>query len=337
MQKQWYRQTEDELCAFFDVNPKKGLSKKDVLNRLQRFGTNRDARLQDSLLRSLHVTVVRESKKQVISLDQVALGDIVLLKEGDRVPADIRLLHVEKLMINQAQLTGEVLPVAKNTFLLADEGVAIKQKCMAFAGSYIESGSGWGIAVERGESTVLARSPKKREVKLGIKGSVIARRLRRFGVIILNKRSLALFRKITTVVIVGETKDTEIIEHIRKVQLTRNIDCKFAVSEAIASRLSKEFNATVYDVQAKVGDLLSAQFITNLDTSNSLEVAIALKKRGRQTLWVSDGRERLRAFTAATISMVVGDAGRDDAILAADIYAPKTDTTILTRILYAKK
>lgn len=336
MQNQWYRKTEAEVCTFFDVNPEKGLSKNDVLHRLARFGNNKDVRLAEPLLRVLKTTVIRDGKKNTISLNQLVPGDVVLLHEGCRVPADIRLLRVEKLHVNQSRLTGEVLPVAKNTFPLANKAPISKQKNMAFSGSYVESGTGIGIVVGRGDKTEIA-SNKIPRYKLGIKGNVIARRLKRFGVIVLRKKSLGIYRKIDTVVITADLSESEIIEIIRKVQLSRNIDCKFAVSKTCAEKLSKEFAASTYDARTKSGDIMQAQFIVNLETNNSLELALGLQKKGRICLWVSDGKERTRAFNAVPISLVVGERGRDDVILAADIFAPRDSSTILTRILYNKK
>jgi len=338
-QKPWYTQTESEVCAFFDVDKERGLSKKDTLTRLARFGVNRDIKLPEALQKLLTVTVLREAKQQQIAFNQVALGDIVVVRAGNRVPADIRLLKVSGLTVNQNQLTGEVLPAAKNTFGLTELAKPIAQKCMLFAGSYVESGIGMGIVVARGADTQLAKSPasKKSRIKPTIKGSVIARRLRRFGIVVLNQRALADFRRINTVIIAAPCSDATIVELIRKVQLTRNIDCKFVVSPSQADRLSKELSAQVYNAATKNTDIFDAQFITHLDEVNSLDIARMLTHHARKVLWLSDGTTRIRAMAMATISMVVGQGGRDDIILSADIVGSRVSPLILTRILYNKK
>jgi hypothetical protein len=185
------------------------------------------------------------------------------------------------------------------------------------------------------QSTV-AQGIKLHNKKHGLKGSIIARRLKRYGVIIRNKQALAVFRKIGIVVIDAKLSDAEIIELIRKVQLTRNIVCKFAVPKADAKRLAGELSVDVYDAETKTGNLLLAQLITGLDVDNSLSVALTLNMLGGNSLWVSDGHQKLRAFSVASISMVVGNSGRDDVIMAADIFAPNTNASILARILYGK-
>ncbi len=84
---------------------------------------------------------------QVIEIDSTELvpGDIVLLDEGQKVPADIRLISVKNLMVNEASMTGESLPVSKKTFALHDSRALGDQKNMAFAGTFIVSGTAEGI------------------------------------------------------------------------------------------------------------------------------------------------------------------------------------------------
>jgi hypothetical protein len=288
------------------------------------------------MMRALRAQVLREGHQESIQIKQLVPGDIVVLRPGDRVPADLRLVKVDKLYINQGQVTGEVLPAAKNTFPLAANADFIRQKCMAFASTFVTSGTGLGVVVARGVQSTTAQGVKSPTKTHGLKGSIIARRLKRYGVIIRNKRALAVFRKIGIVVIDAKLSDAEIIELVRKVQLTRNIVCKFAVSHADAKRLAAELNVEVYDAETKSGNLLLAQLITGLDTDNSLSVALTLNMLGGNSLWVCDGHQKLRAFSVASISMVVGSNGRDDVIMAADIFAPSTNASILARILYGK-
>ncbi len=330
-------QTEGEVRAFFDVDPMAGLSQQEALKRLAKFGPNIDPRLSDSQQRALSVRVLRQGKREVINFRQLVPGDIVLLEPGNRVPTDIRLISVDLLSINQNGLTGEPLPAQKNTFTIKQQAIPKLQKNMAFAGSFVTGGSGVGIVVARGNKTLLYSSPKPRTVTLGIKGAVIARRLRRFGVIVQEKRVLSKYRKIDTVVVDARVSDDEMIEIIRKVQLTRHIDCKFIVKAASAARLSRELGALVYDAETKQGDLLTSQILIHVDKPNSVSVLTSLKRSERQVLWVSDGERSLLALNGATISLVCGTSGRDDVILAADIFAPAAKPAILTRILYNKK
>ena len=56
-------------------------------------------------------TVVRAGKKEKIAATELVPGDLVLLQSGDKVPADLRLLHTRELQIDESTLTGESVPV----------------------------------------------------------------------------------------------------------------------------------------------------------------------------------------------------------------------------------
>ena len=66
-------------------------------------------------LSSLNVKVIRNNKKQIVSSNQIVVGDIVLLEEGDRVPADGKIMYAQSLGINESHLTGESAIVYKNS------------------------------------------------------------------------------------------------------------------------------------------------------------------------------------------------------------------------------
>lgn len=104
---------------------------------------------------SQKVTVTRGGRKRVIDSDVVVPGDIVYLQEGDKVPADIRLFKVNGLKINEASLTGESLPVAKNTLAAKSKQSLGDQKCMAFAGTIVSQGTAEGVVVATAQKTQL--------------------------------------------------------------------------------------------------------------------------------------------------------------------------------------
>src|SRR3989344_3755034 len=59
--------------------------------------------------------VIRNGEEKIISAEEVAVGDIIKLQNGDRVPADARLLEQIELAVDESMLTGESLPVNKKT------------------------------------------------------------------------------------------------------------------------------------------------------------------------------------------------------------------------------
>ena len=103
-------------------------------------------------------TVLRDYVQKVIQARDLVPGDVVLLGEGDKVPADIRLFYTKTMSADEAALTGESVPVRKTSDpILMPDLVPADQYCMAFSGTFITSGSGKGVVVGTGEHTELGR------------------------------------------------------------------------------------------------------------------------------------------------------------------------------------
>jgi soluble P-type ATPase len=87
------------------------------------------------------------------------------------------------------------------------------------------------------------------------------------------------------------------------------------------------------------GTIETALFITNLhtDTDNSLHIVKSLEAKNRVIMWVTNGVSTSLAMKVAAISLVVGRLSRPDVTLAADLFASRFNSSILTRILYNKK
>jgi len=92
-----------------------------------------------------------------ISADLLVPGDVVILSEGQKVPADLRLFKVKNLLINEASLTGESLSVEKNTLAIPGSVPLGDQKNMAFAGTFVSAGIGEGIVVATADQTELGK------------------------------------------------------------------------------------------------------------------------------------------------------------------------------------
>ncbi len=102
-------------------------------------------------------TVRRGGKLLEIDAVNIVPGDIVILEEGQKVPADMRLLTVHNLQINEASLTGESLPVSKQDKLVEKDAALGDQKNMAFAGTFATQGTAEGVVVETAQTTELGK------------------------------------------------------------------------------------------------------------------------------------------------------------------------------------
>lgn len=106
---------------------------------------------------SLHATVIREGKKHDIEALDLVPGDVVVLRAGDKVPADVRLVEADHLKAEEASLTGESTSVKKQTEVLDNDTVLGDRTNMLFSGTAISQGSGLGIVVATGEETEIGQ------------------------------------------------------------------------------------------------------------------------------------------------------------------------------------
>ncbi|MFX0010481.1 MAG: cation-translocating P-type ATPase [Candidatus Hermodarchaeota archaeon] len=105
-------------------------------------------------------TVIRNSQKIDIPTKEVVVGDLLVLKQGDRIPADGRIIKSSNLEVNESSLTGESEPVKK-----LQEGIPIgnselpiaDRNNMVFYGTYITTGNGIALSVKIGKDTEIGK------------------------------------------------------------------------------------------------------------------------------------------------------------------------------------
>ncbi len=106
-------------------------------------------------------TVLRNGMYQTVPAAELVPGDWVLLEAGSVVPADLRLLEVCSLQVDEASLTGESHPVEKDQHQLHEEELPLGDRVnMAFKGTFVTYGRGAGMVVATGMNTELGRIAK---------------------------------------------------------------------------------------------------------------------------------------------------------------------------------
>lgn len=100
------------------------------------------------------VKVIRENEIQIILASELTIGDLVLLGSGDRVSADMRIIEVDHLLVDESILTGESVPVYKDCIEISEKDVLISdQSNMLFSGTTIVKGRAKAIVVQIGLNT----------------------------------------------------------------------------------------------------------------------------------------------------------------------------------------
>jgi Ca2+-transporting ATPase len=105
-------------------------------------------------------TMIRNGQKDDIPTKNVVAGDLLVLKQGDRIPADGRIIQSSNLEVNESSLTGESEPVRKvhDGIAIKNDDVAIAERNnMVFYGTFIATGNATVIAVKTGKDTEIGK------------------------------------------------------------------------------------------------------------------------------------------------------------------------------------
>ncbi len=125
--------------------------------------------------------VIRAGTHQPVPAKDLVPGDIVVLEAGNAIPADLRLIEAIDLRLGEAALTGESLPVDKQTASIPDPGLPIAdRRDMAFSGTVVLYGRGRGLVVGTGMNTELGRIAGMLDAATGAR-TPLQQRLTRFG------------------------------------------------------------------------------------------------------------------------------------------------------------
>ncbi len=128
-----------------------------IIGTAQEYSAQRAATALNELV-ATRCRVLRDSDTYEIDATGLVPGDIVLLESGDRVPADLRLLGVNDLEVDESLLTGESLPVLKDdSQVLEADTVLAERRNMVFAGTLVARGRGRGVVVATGLATELGQ------------------------------------------------------------------------------------------------------------------------------------------------------------------------------------
>uniref|UniRef100_A0A915B824 Cation-transporting P-type ATPase N-terminal domain-containing protein n=1 Tax=Parascaris univalens TaxID=6257 RepID=A0A915B824_PARUN len=102
-------------------------------------------------------SVVRNGSQIIIDTAKIVVGDIVIIKCGSRVPADVRILCCSNLKLEASSITGEAEPVDFQSEAVAEHIDVFDAANVAFNGSFCVDGDGIGVAIRTGEKTILGQ------------------------------------------------------------------------------------------------------------------------------------------------------------------------------------
>ncbi|MHA2169633.1 MAG: cation-translocating P-type ATPase [Candidatus Kariarchaeaceae archaeon] len=104
--------------------------------------------------------VLREGETKEVLASELVPGDIIALSIGDKIPADCRIIRSSNLMVNEASLTGESVPVNKSidgSMAIKENTPISKHKNFVYLGTYVANGNGKAVVVRTGNNTELGK------------------------------------------------------------------------------------------------------------------------------------------------------------------------------------
>jgi magnesium-transporting ATPase (P-type) len=126
-----------------------------IIGSIQEYSAQRAAVALQALVSS-RCRVLRSGESYEIDAEELVPGDVVLLESGDRVPADLRLLMSHDLEVDESLLTGESLPVLKDSSVVLAEGTVLGDRLnMLYTGTLLCRGRARGVTVNTALDTVL--------------------------------------------------------------------------------------------------------------------------------------------------------------------------------------
>lgn len=123
------------------------------------FQENKTSKILLTLRKVVHdkAVVIRGGEEKQISQEQIAIGDIIVLQPGGKIPADARLIENLSLKVNESVLTGEWLASDKSLNELPEGTVLADRKNMVYMGTVVESGRAKVVAIATGINTEIGK------------------------------------------------------------------------------------------------------------------------------------------------------------------------------------
>ncbi len=317
MKRQWYRMTTAEVVRIVSAE----------LSVSQRTKThidiqNRPLFLPKNSWYMYRYNVLRDGKTKERAIIDVRMGDIIVVRAGDIVPATARLIKASSLAVKEDMIPGGSSLNYKQTFASKSLLPITEQKNMLFAGTHIISGTAHAIVVANAQDMLITRRAK----------SVTDRALSRKGITVQNEKAKKLVHKVVAIYFDDLQQPAEIIQLVQHVFMSKGIAVTFFVNTAVARQLRHVLPKAVFG---------SKNSGVRVATDYSEEQKARMMRQNRQSndviMFVHRGVSASYMPKIADINVVIAQHAQHIAIQQADLVMWRISIQKFASILYNKK
>jgi hypothetical protein len=270
-------------------------------------------------------SVLRNHTHKKIPINELVYGDIVTLRAGDIVPADMRLLTSRSTAVLEHTISGSTTIAYKRTFASKTLLPKSEQNNMLFAGSEILQGVCVGAIVETYQKNK-ALPAVKRTAKLYKKGLLVQ-----------SPRCKKLLSKVSCVVFDDLQQPEEITKLIQRLYLEKGIVPVFFVKSHIAKKLTTLLPKSSLHLNGNTSQTSSpAVYVDTTDAKKATLIA-KYKLDHASLMYVHRGEARSYLPKIADINLVISTHASQSAMYHADIITPKISILNLAGILHNNK
>lgn len=259
-----------------------------------------------------------------ISADKLVVGDVIMLKEGDVVPASIRLTSVKNLRVQEQYVFGGSSPIHKNTFASKSLLPQSQQKNMLFPKSEIVNGSCVGVVVQLAQDFM--KSSKHVVKKPAAK---------RYYSLLLQDTKIKDLRSSEVVVFEDLRQVDEIVKLFQQLQLRHNVKTIFIVNKLILKELAKIFPDK--KIISEPSELNEHTVFIEIANNSSNEVLHKLKHMYGKILFVYRGETYKNYSHIASSTLVFSRYASQQALYYSDVISDSLTVSMFSSILYNKK
>src|SRR5206468_854931 len=128
---------------------------------LSEYKSDREFEVLNTQKESLRAKVLRHGEVHTVALEDVVVGDLIILEMGDEVPADGRIHKANELYIDQSLMTGESEPVRKQARPIDDAAEGPEQIGCVYRGTQVVDGAGQMVVAEVGDLTMIGQIARR--------------------------------------------------------------------------------------------------------------------------------------------------------------------------------